>query len=52
MLALIGGRMGETFGSHEAGLVLAVTGGVVLLGSHLLSLRRCREACAAEAAAA
>jgi hypothetical protein len=48
-LVLLAGRLGEAFALHEAGALLSISGGVLLLITHLASIARtraCRDACA------
>jgi len=48
MTLLAAGRLSEVFELHEGGAALAISGGVVLAGSHLASVSRqraCQAAC-------
>jgi hypothetical protein len=42
---LLVGRIGEVLGLHEVGTVIAVLGGLVLVGSHIANISRTRACC-------
>ena len=44
-LVLSAGRFGEAFALHEAGALLSISGGVLLLLTHLASISRTRACC-------